>query len=301
VLLESGPTVITKDPLGLTEFPYRYHRLAEHCYGFIDEHGMANVGAVDCREGVVLIDSSLHPYYSGRITGFLRSQLRKPVAFLINTHFHRDHTGGNSSVSATNGIISHQRTREFLTQHGDMHYKDGEGIFADLPVVLPQITFGEKCLTLDVTPVVHVINVGGHTHDSCVVHVPAEGVVFAGDAMFAKCAPYLSFWSCLDGFGSIHTWLNSLSEIRTLDPKVVVPGHGPTSTLTDVAELFSFFEHYASQVAVYAASGLDLSLTWRAFLRSRDFIRSDIDGETYTYLVIALYQELKRAAIAEAI
>lgn len=290
--LPAGLYETEKDPLGFSSFPYHFTRLGTHCYGVVDDKGLANVGVIDTSDGLVFVDSSLHPFYSRRIVELVINILNKPVSYLVNTHFHRDHTGGNTEIPARNGRVAHTKSALMLQNFGTKHFADGGGIFSQLPICLPDITFDDRSYVLPVRPVVEIIHVGGHTHDSCIVHCPSDDIVFAGDALFTNCAPYVSFWSCGNGFGSALTWIKSLQTVIDLQPRAVMAGHGPVSTVRDVCILKDFFEYYASLTSNEKQKAHSLKETWQGIIRSKDFLRTDFDPEVYLYLIIALYQEL---------
>ncbi|MBL0292222.1 MAG: MBL fold metallo-hydrolase [Betaproteobacteria bacterium] len=84
---------------------------------------------------------------------------------------------------------------------------------------------------------VHMISVGPcHRVGDTIVHVPAEGVVFAGDVVFRQCTP-------MGWHGTSTKWLQALDLILWLDPEVIVPGHGPLCGIEGAMELKAYLEY----------------------------------------------------------
>ncbi|MFG0312872.1 MAG: MBL fold metallo-hydrolase, partial [Phycisphaerales bacterium] len=119
-----------------------------------------------------------------------------------------------------------------------------------IELVAPTETFEDR-LQLDVGGVrVELIHVGpSHAHGDTIVHVPEEGVVFAGDVAFCEVAP-------VGWVGTHERWMEALSLIESLAPRVVVPGHGPVCTFDDLREMRSYMERVRSQASAWHAQGL---------------------------------------------
>ncbi len=109
--------------------------------------------------------------------------------------------------------------------------------FDGIKLVLPTTVFDERhALDLDGTEV-HIIYVGPcHQAGDTIVHVPKEGVVFAGDVLFRLCTPI--GWT-----GTYAQWLKILDLIISLKPKVIVPGHGPVCGIEGVTEMKAYLEY----------------------------------------------------------
>jgi glyoxylase-like metal-dependent hydrolase (beta-lactamase superfamily II) len=109
--------------------------------------------------------------------------------------------------------------------------------FDGIKLVLPTTLHDERyTLDLDGTEV-HLIYVGPcHQLGDTIVHVPKEGVVFAGDVIFRLCTP--NGWT-----GTTEYWLKALDLIISLNPKVIVPGHGPICGLEGATEMKAYLEY----------------------------------------------------------
>ena len=289
------------DPLGLPHFPYEFVRISRRCFAFVEPRGLSNVGVVEGEKGLILVDSTIHPYYTNEMLRRLEADLAKPVLYLINTHFHRDHTFGNVAVRPRCGIVAHSRCAHYFESCGPQLLEQHRSFYDGRPFALsrPEIVFDEDAWSVsDFDLEVQVRLVGGHTHDSCMVWVPTERVLFASDTVFNHVAPYVGHWSCLDNFGSVIDWISALNAVLRLSASTIVPGHGMLAQDSEVMRLLQFFSHYAEKVHRGIESGHSLREIWNAIYRSRDFRWSDADVETYLYLTMSLHEELARATEA---
>ena len=127
------------------------------------------------------------------------------------------------------------------------HDYDFDGIELTLPTTL----FDDRyVLDLDGMEV-HLIHVGPcHQVGDTIVHVPEEGIVFAGDAVFRECTPM--GWT-----GSYEKWLQCLDLIVWLDPEVIVPGHGPLCGIEGAMEMRAYLEYVCDESKRCFGQGLD--------------------------------------------
>jgi cyclase len=110
-----------------------------------------------------------------------------------------------------------------------------------------------------------LIEVGpAHSPGDLIVHVPDERVVFAGDLVFAGVTPIM--W-----VGPVENWIAGLDRIAELEPRLVVPGHGPVVGLQRVAAVRAYWEFVAAAVRERLADGIDAHAAARDVVHSRDF------------------------------
>ena len=141
--------------------------------------------------------------------------------------------------------------------------------FDGIRLVLPTTVFDERhVLDLDGTEV-HLIHVGPcHQAGDTIIHVPGEGVLFAGDVLFRQCTPM--GWT-----GTYAKWIKILDLIIALKPKVIVPGHGPVCGIEGVVEMKAYLEYLRDESrrcfeqglgSLEASKRIDLGPynTWRA-------------------------------------
>ena len=122
--------------------------------------------------------------------------------------------------------------------------------FEGIELVLPTTLFDERYeLDLDGTDV-QLIYVGPcHQVGDTIVHLPKEGVVFAGDVVFRLCTPM--GWT-----GSFEKWFKCLDLITELNPKVIVPGHGPVCGLEGIRELKEYLQYVRDESRKWFDEGL---------------------------------------------
>jgi glyoxylase-like metal-dependent hydrolase (beta-lactamase superfamily II) len=137
--------------------------------------------------------------------------------------------------------------------------------FSDVRLTLPNSTFREHC-TLSVGGREVVLNEIGpaHTDGDTIVYVPDAGVVFTGDLVFVDSTPVM--WG-----GPIENWLHALTAIVALDPKVIVPGHGPLTTSVGVARVRDYLEFVLEQATRHHRHGLSAKAAAYAIAQSGRF------------------------------
>jgi glyoxylase-like metal-dependent hydrolase (beta-lactamase superfamily II) len=168
----------------------------------------------------VVIDTLALPDETLGIREFVEHELRIPVRYVINTHYHADHAWGNCFFPGAT-IIAHERCRELLQEQGVPALEEAQNqnsISQNVKIVLPQVTFsrgqmtlkvGKKNLTLKPSP--------GHSEDGISVLVEEDRVLFAGDAFMP--IPYI-----VDG--NVETLIESLKQIDDMALENIVQGHG---------------------------------------------------------------------------
>jgi len=176
-----------------------------------------NVTVLLSDDGVALIDDKFEMDHDG-IMDFVRSLTDQPVRYVINTHLHQDHTGGNALMQARDAeVIASENARRIMAE------TQSTG--------LPNITLDDYLrVYLDDMPIdLHYFG-RGHTDGDIVVHLPEERLVITGD-LFAIWEPFVHLIHYAAG-GSGRDWSRSLERALQLDFDTVIPGH---SGVTDRA------------------------------------------------------------------
>jgi glyoxylase-like metal-dependent hydrolase (beta-lactamase superfamily II) len=137
--------------------------------------------------------------------------------------------------------------------------------FSEVKLTPPTLTF-EGRLELDIGGrSIELIEVGpAHTPGDLIVNLPDEKVVFAADLMFVGVTPII--W-----VGPVENWLAGLDRIARLQPKTVVPGHGPVTDLDGVEAMRSYWEFVAPAVRQRLGAGMDAATAARDILRSSEY------------------------------
>jgi cyclase len=181
-----------------------------------------NTTALVTNEGVLLVDDKFEVDHNN-IMSELKKITSQPVKYVVNTHHHPDHSGGNLKMQQMNAqIVASEQARENMV--------DGK-----LPG-LPVFTFRRDAIIHVGGKTVEMFYFGrAHTNGDIVVYFPADRALSAGDMFtFGPDVPELIDYS---GGGSGKEWAHTLDGALTLDFDTVVPGHGP---VTNKAEMRKF-------------------------------------------------------------
>lgn len=182
-----------------------------------------NVGVLVTDDGVVLIDDKFERNVPD-ILAKVKSVTNKSLAYVINTHHHGDHSGGNAKLLAQAPVIAHDNARANILRN-------------DQPGAQP-ITFSSELSLHLGDDEVRTIHFGrGHTNGDSVVYFPKLRSIHTGD-LFPSGAPFIDY----NNGGSSVEWDTTLEKILELDFDTVIPGHGP---VTNRATLIQWRENYA--------------------------------------------------------
>ncbi|TNE94003.1 MAG: MBL fold metallo-hydrolase, partial [Gammaproteobacteria bacterium] len=205
-------------------------RVGENLYALIAEGG--NLGVSIGEDGTFLIDDQFAP-----LTRKLLWQIGElgggTPRFLVNTHWHFDHTGGNENLGAEGTlIIAHDNVRKLLSR--DNHIS---AFNRDVPALssegLPMITFSHDTtfhLNQETIHVFHVAN--AHTDGDAVVHFQQSNVIHAGDIWFNGFYPFIDVehGGSLAGVIAATEQIIALSDAQTK----IIPGHGPVGNRAEL-------------------------------------------------------------------
>ena len=207
----------------------RMHRLADGVWmyrGFF-----SNSAVLVAPEGVVVVDTQVAPEAARRLRAEIERVTRAPIRFVVNTHYHGDHTGGNGSFPEAEIVATADTARYVVERDAErVEYARTFGLeFQQVhPTVGPTRTFvGRTSLRVGAEEL-HVMHLGRvETPDACVVHWPARGVVACGDGVATHDYPYLGVPFMDEGLRDDGSWIGFLEAVRALRPKILIPGHGP--------------------------------------------------------------------------
>lgn len=196
-------------------------RVAENVYYFqSDVYAQVTAGAVLGPNWAVVIDTLALPDESIAIRNFIENELDVPVKYLINTHYHADHSWGNCFFPGAT-IISHSLCRKKLETTAQTSLADvrkQNQLFRQVKIVLPHLTFDESALSLKVGKKnLTLLALPGPSPDNIGVLLEEDRVLFAGDAFMPL--PYL-----VDG--DIEDLTASLKKIGKMGLENVIQGHG---------------------------------------------------------------------------
>ena len=188
-----------------------------------------NIGASIGEDGIVIVDDEFLPL-ADKIEAALKGITDKPVKFVLNTHWHGDHTGGNPHFGEKAPIIAQENVRKRLAAGGKTR-------FGEVPpapkAALPVITFDNDVsvhLNNEDIRAIHIPN--GHTDGDSVIFFPKANVVHMGDDFFnGGMFPFIDLESGGSVQGMIAGDEKVLAEVP--DDVKIIPGHGPLGSKDD--------------------------------------------------------------------
>jgi cyclase len=245
-----------------------------------------NIGASVGEDGIVVVDDQYAPL-AEKIEAALKGITDKPVRFIINTHYHGDHTGGNAFFQKQAPVIAHDNVRKRLEQ-GSMAGNLGSISMerkAAPKEALPIVTFDhDVTVHLNGEDIRALHFPGGHTDGDSIIFFPKSNVVHMGDDFVRYGFPFID----LASGGSVQGMIAALEEVVPKLPAdvKVIPGHGNVSNLDDVREYAKMLKDTRAVVekGVQQRKTLDqlkqekVLEPWKKW--SGDFISSDVFIET---------------------
>jgi cyclase len=196
-------------------------RVADNVYVFTSEvYAQVNAGAVVGPEWSVAIDTLPVPWETREMRDFLETRLESPVRYVINTHYHADHSFGNCWFEKAT-VIGDAKCRELMDSRGREALREAKQHnreMKDIRIVLPSIVFDKGTISIRVGKrTLRLVLLPGHSPDGLGVLVLEDRVLFAGDSMLP--IPYI-----VDGDSD--TLAASMKRIPRLNLEGLVQGHG---------------------------------------------------------------------------
>ena len=202
-----------------------------------------NIGVCAGEDGIVIVDDQYAPL-ANKIKEALKGISDKPLKFVINTHFHGDHTGGNSEFGKEALIIAHENVRKRLHDGGP----PPGGAKAAPKDALPIITFNDKTSVHVNDEEIRAIHFPhGHTDGDSVIFFTQANVVHMGDDFVTYGFPFVDVKSG----GSISGMIaGDQIVLSMLSPDAkIIPGHGPLSTRDDLRKFIDMLKDTRAIVA----------------------------------------------------
>jgi glyoxylase-like metal-dependent hydrolase (beta-lactamase superfamily II) len=186
----------------------------------------------------------------------------QPIVYVLNTHQHDDHAGGNAKLLAIANVIAQRNVRANLTDIKQPYYEDTPGT----PIGLPNITFdAEIVLHLGGKEIRAKYFGRGHTNGDAIVYFPDLKVIHTGDLFLARNAsaaaaaagkpPGRNIYVDYAQGGSFLDWTGTLDAALALDFDTIIPGHGPVATRADLVQFRNDVEAMRERIATLVRSG----------------------------------------------
>jgi cyclase len=234
--------------------PLKIDKVKGDLYMISGEGG--NVAANVTSDGVILVDDMFDRNHAD-ILAQVKSVTDKPLKYVLNTHQHDDHAGGDLKMLPIAEVIAHKNARANLVHIKQPYYEDTPGT----PIGLPRVTFSDETAVFLGGKEVRAKYFGrGHTNGDAVVYFPDLKVIHTGDLFLGNRPgrgtppagtrpPGVNIYVDYAQGGSFLEWSKTLDGILTLDFDTVIPGHGPVSTKQDVVKFKADLETMRNRLA----------------------------------------------------
>ena len=248
-------------------------KLSDNIYVLFGSGG--NIGLAVGEENAYLIDDQFGPL-SDKILAHVKTLTDKPVKWVLNTHWHGDHTGGNENLAKQGAVvIAHENVRKRMATKQDR----GGGRTQDPSpnAALPIITFNDKLtLYLGDNKSMHAMHVNdAHTDGDSYYYFPEDNVLHMGDNFFKDRYPYIDLNSGGDIDGLISNVTMALGIVD--DETKIIPGHGKMATKSDLENYKLVITTLRERVIKARTSGKSLEETQKAGL-SKEWDQSHGQG-----------------------
>lgn len=210
-----------------------------------------NIGVSYGEDGTVLIDDQFAPL-TGKIQAAVAALGAQPVKFLVNTHWHYDHTGGNENLGKAGAVImAHDNVRvRMAAGQGDQK--------PAAKVALPVVTYADGLklhLNGEEVRVIHMP--AGHTDGDSIVHWTKSNVVHMGDLFFLRMS--FPFVDASSG-GNVRGVIAAADKVLAMvdDQTKIIPGHGPVASKADLQQYRDMVAQIVSRVEAGVKAGKTL-------------------------------------------
>lgn len=231
-------------------------RLAEGVYAAISPDGSkagSNAGFVVGTNGVLVVDTFVDVAPARELLAEIRKVTNLPIRFVVNTHYHLDHTGGNAIFAEAGAtILAHKNVRSWLRTENLKFF--GANPKPENKARVESLTQPDEVYSdaVDIylgSRLVHVRYMLGHTGGDSVVIVPDANVVFGGDLIWQKHFPNLIDATTSD-------WIKTLEKLLVDHPSATfVSGHGGVATPQDVHDFHDYLVTLRDDIGKAQAEG----------------------------------------------
>jgi len=219
-----------------------------------------NVAAHVTSDGVILVDDMFDRNHDA-ILAAVASVTDQPIRYVLNTHQHDDHAGGDLKMLPIADVIAHENVRANLSDIRQPYYQDDPS----LPIGLPNLVFADELAVFLGGTETRALWYGrGHTSGDAIVWFPALKAIHTGDIFLGRRPPAgpaserppgVNIYVDYAQGGSFLDWTDVLDRILELDFDTVIPGHGPVSTKEDVRRFRADLEAMRNRISALIEMG----------------------------------------------
>jgi len=207
----------------------------------------SNIHFVVTGKGVLLFDTGSSETIGEKIKKAIKTVTNQPVCWIINSHSHADHWLGNAAFSDTVEIISSNEAHKTMKKYGledvEFYSQVTKGTIGTTKLVFPTVllTQGKKRKfgTIDVE---FIFSKNGHSPGDILMWLPKQKIIFGGDVLSSDWMPMIS------DYKNVPNLISTLNAIANLNPKIVLTGHGKSTTIESVKRDADFLSSIWKQV-----------------------------------------------------
>jgi cyclase len=258
-----------------------------------------NIGVLAGDEGVLLIDAEW-PQLHDKVVAAVAHISPQPIRYLVNTHWHWDHVGGDGNFGKAGAVIfSSEQTRAHIVQAQKSEAGAPGTPYAPDPAGIPVVTVTDGVkfhLSGQTVEIIHVLP--AHTDGDLIVRFVEADVIQTGDTFFHGFYPDIDqpHGGTIDGMIALYDRIYKMAGPNTK----IIPGHGPIANRADVREYQAMLREVRKRVAKAVAAGM----TEEALVASHPLDDLDVKWGgnliKQPYLLGIVYEELKDRQAAEA-
>jgi len=260
VLAMAAPTSWAQAPTpAAAAIPFVLRQIGPGVYAAIDgPQGVSgsNAGVVIGGNGVLVVDSFFNPDAAKALVAAIHKITPLPIRYLVNTHYHADHVGGNGVYAAEGAtIIAQHNARGWIrTENAHLfgdHLTSARRAFIDA-LVLPDLTIDKDMTIWLGSRRIEIRTEPGHTGGDLTIAVPDAGVLFCGDLLWRHTSPNI-----IDG--TVSQWIKTDDGFQHLPGSatmIFVPGHGDVASVKDVRDFESYLTDLSALTADARRAGL---------------------------------------------
>jgi glyoxylase-like metal-dependent hydrolase (beta-lactamase superfamily II) len=309
----------------------RLVKIAEGVYARIvrpEGNAVSNAGIVVLYDSVLIFDTHFTPEAGKELLDAVRSITDKPVRYVVNSHWHADHTHGNQvfgdahiigstitrsgvlendlpSLNRTIGITQKQLERLRTDVKKARNARQAEQLrtqirarenylqnMSQLKITAPFVTLDDSLVIEEGPSEVRILNLGaGDTEGACILWLPFRKIAFVGDLIFVRAIPNVQNADILQ-------WMETLEEILTLNAETYVPGHGEIGTKSDVKAFLDYLRRLKSMVQIAIDRGDTMEQATRDIQVPEEF-SSYMFQNFFPSNVQKMYTEIKSLQLLE--
>ncbi len=282
ILLVCAGTAVAQHERDWSKIEVKAQKVAGNVYMLTGMGG--NIGVSVGEDGIVVVDTQFAPL-APKIQAALKGITDKPVRFILNTHWHFDHTGGNSEFSRQGTVVAHENVRARLQSGGQTRFGS---VPPQPPAMLPVITFNDQLVVHLNDEEIRAIHFPhSHTDGDIAIAFKGSGVLHMGDLFFNGIFPYID----AGNGGSVKGLIATIERVLAMDPGPapgearIIPGHGPLATRADLVAYLEMLRGTSAAVEAAIKKGRTLDqmkqekvlAAWeekwgKGFLKTDDFI-----------------------------